>query len=183
MLAAYNLLKPLSSESDIPLESLAMQYQKCDTSTILATAYCKIFKLAIIINNEYYGLCEDDMASWCLEKLDMCLRTYNGQNKFSTYFSKVYRNKLREETERLNYKKRKSILVSINEVIEEGVEDVYNLIELMLPKNLTSKEHTYCILASKGYDNAFIADNMNVSKMTISNIRKSLKVKLSTLQN
>ena len=185
MTDVYNLFKPLVTKqySEMSLEELACEYQKSDKSSILATAYCKIFKLAIIINNEYFGLEEEDTASWCLEKLDMCLRTYKASNKFSTYFSTVYRNKLREETERLNYKKRKSILVSINEIVEEGVNDVYDLIDVLIPKDLTVNEREYCMLASEGYDNAFIAEIMHVSRMTICNIRKSLRKKCVTLQN
>lgn len=179
-----NLLRPFVKENcNLNLEELAILYQREADTTTLATSFSMIYKLAIVISDEFWGLNEDDIASWCLEKLDYCLRTYTEGNKFITYFSAVFRNKLREETERLNYKKRKGVFQSINDIIDVGIEDTYNLIEMMLPKNLTDKEYTYCMLASEGYDNAYIAEFMHVSRMTISNIRKSLRYKCSTLQN
>lgn len=178
------LLQPFinSQLENLTLEQLAFKYQSNNETTILATSFSKVFKLAIIIKNEYYGLDDTDIASWCLEKLDYCLRTYKTGNCFTTYFSVVFKNKLREETEKLNYKKRKGILESINDILDIGICDTYNLIDMLLPKDLTDKEYTYCILASEGYDNSYIAGELNVSRMTISNIRKSLKNKCLTLQ-
>ena len=167
----------------VSLNELAIMYQKMPTTVILATSFEKTFKLAQLIQNQYYGLNEEDVVSWYLEKLDLCLKTYNGVAQFQTYFAKVFRNKLREETEKQNYKKRKCILESINDIVEIGLEDTYNVIDMLLPKNLTSNEHDYCILASQGYDNAYIAQQLDVSRMTISNIRKSLKVKCIDLQD
>lgn len=184
----YDTLKLLNPLVDIdlqklPLETLAKMYQANSDARILATAYSNIYKLAILINEDYWGLDKTDYASFCLEKLDFCLRTFNQSNKFTTYFSVVYRNKLREETEKLNYKKRKCLLQSINDIVETGVEDTYNLLELILPPNLTNKERVVCIMKSEGYENKDCAKELNVSKMTISNIEKSLRVKLATLQN
>ena len=179
------LLQPfiIESSDDITLETLAGIYKVQPHTRALATGFYKLFRLICKIKDEYWGLDETDVASWSLEILDKCFHTYDGTAKFITYYAKCLRNKLREETEKKNYKKRKCILVSINEVVEEGICDVYNLIDMLLPETLTYKEKLYCLLASKGYDNSFIADILGVSRMTISNIRKSLKVKLATLQN
>lgn len=179
------LLKPFVDERLLgkSLNELALMYQATPTTAILATSFELTFRLATIIQNQFYGLADEDVVSWYLEKLDMCLRTYKGGYQFTTYLSKVFRNKLREETERLNYKKRKCILESINDIVEIGLEDTYNVIDMLLPKNLTQNEYTYCMLASEGYDNAYIADMLDVSRMTISNIRKSLKVKCIDLQD
>lgn len=183
--STLKLLSPFISDkySNISFEELAYLYQKAPETNILATTFSKIYKLAIVVCDEFWGLNDEDIASWCLEKLDYCLKTYNGKSLFTTYFCTVFRNKLREETERLNYKKRKCILESINAIIDIGIEDTYNLIEIILPDNLTQKEYQYCMLASEGYDNSYIADTMNVSRMTISNIRKSLRLKFATLQS
>lgn len=183
--STLKLLKPFITEEyqDMRLDTLAYLYQDNADPRILATSYEKIYKLAIVVSNDFWGLNDDDLASWCLEKLDYCLRTFNSSSKFTTYFSTVFRNKLREETERLNYQKRKCILESINDLIDIGIEDTYNLIGSLLPDNLTDKEYQYCILASEGYDNATIAEILDVSRMTISNIRKSLRCKCVTLQN
>ena len=165
------------------LEELSIMYQETNDTHILATCFHKTFNLSLSIIDKYWGLNDDDIASWCLEKLEYCLRTYNGENKFSTYYYIVFSNKLREETENLNAKKRKGILVSINELINNGVEDTYNVIEMLLPKTLTDKEFKYCLLISDGWDRKDIAEKLNVSRMTISNIEKSLRNKLFTLQN
>lgn len=186
----YNTLKFLYPLIDghyevLTLEELAEEYQIKLDPKILATAYEGIIKLAIIIKNKYWGLTEEDYASFCLERLDFCLRNYDitSTAKFATYFCKVYGNKLREETERLNYKKRKCILESINELINVGVEDTYNLIEMLLPDTLTTNEYKLCKLESEGYDRAYCAKELGVSKMTIHNMEKSLRVKLSGLLN
>ena len=167
----------------LPLENLAILYQQSPKVEIFSTAFNKIFNLAITIKDKYFGLNDDDVASWCLEKLDYCLKTYKEGNKFSTYFYTVFSNKLREETENLNAKKRKSILVSINEVLNIGIEDTYNLLMVDLPKGLTMREYEYCKLASEGFDKNYIAEQLDVSRMTICNIEKSLRVKLLSLQN
>lgn len=185
MYSTYKLLQPLTDKklNSLTLEELALQYKVNADSKILATAYCKIFKLAIMLSNKYWGLNESDIASFCLEKLDLCLRTYNSESAFTTYFGKVFCNKLREETENLSRKKRKCILESINNLINVGVEDTYNLIELMLPDTLTSKERKLCIMESEGYDRKDIAEELNVSRMTIHNMEKSLQIKLTDLRN
>lgn len=187
MYDTFNMLYPFTTVEYMAdtMEQLSMLYKVCSSEQILATAFCKIVKLISKINDEFFGLDETDMESWSLEKLEMCLRTYDETKgvKFITYFGRVYHNKLREETEKLNYKKRKCIMQSINDIIDIGINDTYNLLTMILPKNLTEKEKTYCILASQGYDNSYIADTLGVSRMTISNIRKSLNVKCISLQN
>lgn len=186
----YNTLKllyPLIDKcyENYTLEQLSAEYQINSDPKILAKAYESIVKLAIVVKNKYWGLTEDDYASFCLERLDFCLRTYDlyCNTKFITYFCKVYGNKLREETEKLNYKKRKCILESINELINVGVEDTYNMIELLLPNTLTANEYKLCKLESEGYDRAFCAEVLGVSRMTIHNMEKSLRVKLAGLLN
>ena len=166
----------------LTLEELAYKYQESPTSAVLATSYKKIFKLATLIKNKYWGLNDADVASFCLEKLDFSLRTYTGDAKFTTYFVRVFGNKLREETESLNLKKRKCILESINDLINVGVEDTYNLIDLMLPTNLTENEYKLCKSESEGYDRAYVAVELGVSRMTVHNLEKSLRSKLSYLQ-
>lgn len=186
MYNTYKLLLPLVDDNlkVLSLEKLSDLYKQSQQSNILATAYTKIYKLATVVKNNYWGLTEEDYASFCLEKLDTCLKTYNNADKkakFSTYFCRVYGNKLREETEKLNYKKRKCILESINELVDIGIEDTYNLIEMILPNTLTQREYELCKLESEGYDKAYCAEALGVSRMTICNMEKSLRVKLSDL--
>lgn len=187
MNSTYKLLVPLmDSRYDLlSLEELAEEYQLKGDARVLAVAFDKIYKLAIIIKNKYWGLTEEDYASFCLERLDFCLRNYciDRPANFATYFCTVYGNKLREETESLNRKKRKCILESIHDLIDVGVEDTYNLIEMMLPNTLTKNEYKLCLLESKGYTKKDCAEILGVSKMTIHNWEKSLQVKLVDLQS
>ena len=184
MIDTLNVLKPFISTKfeNMTYEELSNYYKVSNDAYILASSYSKIYKLAINISEKYWGLTSSDYASFCLEKLDYCLKTYNPEYKFTTYFATVYGNKLREETENLNRKKRKCVLESINDLINIGIEDTYNVLSMILPTTLTYKERIYCELASKGYDNAYIAEQLNVSRMTICNIRKSLQNKLADLQ-
>lgn len=172
-----------TSYMTLTLEELSEMYQSEPSMSILATAFYKVYNLAIQISTKYYGINDDDLASYCLEKLDYCLKTYKKGNKFATYFYHVYANKLREETENLNCKKRKGVLVSINEIIDIGLEDTYNLLAISLPKNLTERERQFCMLASEGFDNNDIAKELKVSKTTVYKTIKSLQNKLFTLQS
>ena len=178
------LLKPLVDPLLLgsTLDELALLYQQEPDTKVFATCFYKIFKLAIVSSKKYWGLNEDDIASICLEKLDYCLRTYEPIYSFTTYFTKVFENRLREETQKYSRKKRKCVLQSINDLINEGIYDTYNVLEMLLPKTLTDKEYKYCMLLSEGYDNAYISSKLGVSQTTLSNYRKSLKFKLAGLQ-
>ena len=185
MLNTLKMLKPLIADEmrGLTLNELALMYQETHDCRILATSYSKIYKLAISISNNFWGLSESDLASFCLEKLDYCLLTYKPDFQFTTYFSTIFRNKLREETEALNYKKRKCILVSINELINIGIEDTYDILEMFIPSNLTDREYKLCKLESIGYDKKDCAKKLGVSTMTICNMEKSLRNKFNCLQN
>ena len=163
---------------------LAEMYKSKNSNDVLSSCYKKIYKLVIIINEKYWGLNEDDYESYCLELLDFCLKTFNtdSSSSFVSYFSTCYKNKLRELTESLNYKKRKCILEPLDSILDYGVFGDYDFLDELLPNTLTYKERMYCELVSKGYDNSYVQEVLNVSRMTICNIRKSLKIKLSSLQ-
>ena len=186
MYNTYKLLAPLMDYHyyDLSLEELAEEYKISSNSKILAVSFDKIYKIALVIKNQYWGLLEDDIASYCLQTLDTALKTYDEMYKtrFVTYFCKIFSNKLREETENLNRKKRKCILESIHDLIDIGVEDTYNLIEMLLPKTLTKNEYKLCLLESEGYSKKECAEILGVSRMTIHNWENSLKIKLADLQ-
>lgn len=174
----------------LSLEQLSSLYRKTHYDCIIAEAFDQLKKLIIVNNRNYpqFEIC--DSVSYALEKLEMCLLTYvpGSTNKFSTYFSKVYKNKLREESQYLNTHKRCVIYnsTSLNYLVEEGFDVAGNLDincnMLYLPNNLTDKEALYCKLLAIDYGtNKEIAEYMNVSVMTLCNIRKSLRSKLKQL--
>lgn len=186
MKKTLSILNPLICKpyTDLTLEELSALYKSNPTEQILATAYSKVLNLAILIRKRYYTVDEDDAASFCLEKLDYALQNYNSDTSFNftTFFCHLFETSLKLEIQKNSRKKRKGLLESIEDGIDVGLEDTYNVIEMLLPKNLTTNEHEYCILASEGYDNSDIAKYLGVSRMTICNIRKSLKIKLCGLQ-
>lgn len=171
----------------LSLEELSYLYKVTGYDCIIAEAFEQIKRLAIINSQQYPQFENDDLVSYTLEKLAMCLLTYvpNNGNKFSTYFSRVFKNKLREESQYLNTHKRCVIYnsTSLNYLMEEGFDVAGNINincnTLVLPDTLTEKEKLYCRLLAMDYGtNKQIADYMNVSVMTLCNLRKSLRIKL-----
>lgn len=172
---------------DLSLEQLSLLYRQTNEDCIIAEAFEKLQKLIVVNSRQYPQFETSDYASYALEKLPMCLLTYvpsNG-NKFTTYFCRVFKNKLREESQYLNTQKRKVIYnsTSLDYLMEEGFDVTsskgINCNTIVLPNNLTTKEKQYCELLAIDYGtNKEIAERMNVSVMTLCNLRKSLKIKL-----
>lgn len=124
-----------------------------------------------------------------MEKLDYCLQTFKvGQAEFSTYFTTVLMNKYREETQALNTYKRKAVFYSdsYEDMVENGYDiaatcEEIEIIDILVNYSLTERELAYCELVMKSYSNAEIAKKLEVSIMTLSNMRKVLREKLSPL--
>lgn len=174
----------------LSLEQLSSLYRLTHEQSIIAEAFDQLKRLIVISNNQYPQFDTDDSISFALEKLEMCLLTYvpGSKTKFSTYFIKVYRNKLREESQYLNTHKRCVIYnsTSLNYLIEEGFDVAANKTidcnTLVLPNTLTKREEQYCNLLAMDYgSNKDIAKYMNVSVMTLCNMRKNLRTKLECL--
>ena len=93
MLRTLNILSTLIIEDtrNMSLEEIAGAYRESLNPSLLALAFEKTYKLIIHVSNSYYGLTDEDIASFSLEKLDLCLQTFkNGQANFSTYFTTVH---------------------------------------------------------------------------------------------
>lgn len=175
---------------DLSLEQLSSLYRLTNEQSIIAEAFEQLKRLIVISNNQYPQFDTEDSISFALEKLEMCLLTYvpGSSTKFSTYFIQVYKNKLREESQYLNTHKRCVIYnsTSLNHLMEEGFDVATNKnidsLTFVLPKTLTPREHQYCQLLAMDYgSNKDIANHMNVSVMTLCNMRKSLRNKLEYL--
>ena len=174
----------------LSLEQLSSLYRLTHEQSIIAEAFDQLKRLIVISNNQYPHFDTTDSISFALEKLEMCLLTYvpGSTTKFSTYFIKVYKNKLREESQALNTHKRCVIYnsTSLNYLMEEGFDVTCNKTidsnTLMLPSTLTTREAQYCKLLAMDYgSNKEIAKHMNVSVMTLCNMRKNLRTKLECL--
>lgn len=192
MLRTLNMLSNIITEDtqDMTLEQIAEVYEESLNPSLLALAFKKTFKLIISVSNNYYGLTEEDIVSFSLEKLDMCLQTYkSSQANFSTYFTTNLMNKFREETQALNTHKRKAMFFSdsYEAMLENGFDLIActieedNFIESLREYNLTTKELQYCELLIDGWTNKDISDKMEVSVMTLSNMRKKLRLKLTPM--
>lgn len=191
MLRTLNMLSTLIIEDtrDMSLEQIAEAYRESLNPSLLALAFEKTYKLIINISAKYYGLTDEDIASFSLEKLDICLQTYkSGQVNFSTYFTTVLMNKFREETEALNTQKRKALFFS--DSYEVMVENGFDLVACTVEEdivysleeyNLSVRELEYCNLIIADYSNAEISAKLGVSVMTLSNMRKKLREKLMPL--
>ncbi len=191
MLKTLNTLSTLIIKETrvMSLEQIAEAYRESLNPSFLALAFEKTFKLIINISNHYYGLTQDDIASFSLEKLDFCLQTYNDDKAaFSTYFSTNLMNKFREETQYLNTQKRKVMFYceSYDVIVENGFdlespEQGRETIDNLASYGLTEKEIVYCDLILKDFTNAEISKLLGVSVMTLSNMRKKLREKLMPL--
>jgi RNA polymerase sigma factor (sigma-70 family) len=192
MLRTLNMLSTLIIEDtrNMNLEQIAEAYRESLNPSLLALAFEKTYKLIINISAKYYGLTNEDIASFSLEKLDMCLQTYkSGQVNFSTYFTTTLMNKFREETEALNTQKRKALFFSdsYEVMVENGFDLVAatceddEIMDTLTQYNLTEKELQYCSLILNGWSNSEISKMMGVSVMTLSNMRKKLREKLMPL--
>lgn len=176
----------------LSLEHLSSLYRETQHDCIIAEAFDRLKRLIVVNSNQYPQFESCDCASYALEKLQLCLMTYvpGSKNKFTTYFSKVYKNKLREESQYLNTHKRCVVYnsTSLNHLMEEGFDIIgnknINTNTLVLPNNLTEKERLYCLLLAMDYGtNKEIAEYMGVSVMTLCNLRKTLRAKLAYLYN
>jgi len=192
MLRTLNMLSTLIIEDtrDMSLEQIAEAYRESLNPSLLALAFEKTYKLIINISAKYYGLTNEDIASFSLEKLDICLQTYkSGQVNFSTYFTTALMNKFREETEALNTQKRKVLFFSdsCEAMVENGFDLVAatceddEIMDTLTQYKLTEKELQYCSLILNGWSNSEISKIMEVSIMTLSNMRKKLREKLMPL--
>lgn len=179
--------------NSMTLENLAAAYvSEGYNPSILATAFSKVYNLIITTADKYFGITEQDIASFALEELDKCLQTYDdSKSKFTTYFTVVFRNRLRMETEALSTHKRKAFLCSdsLDAAMENGFDieskSLESLVESELLRetlrtyNLSDSEFKYCCLIIEGYKNSDIAEMLDVSVMTLCNLRKHLRTKLS----
>lgn len=174
---------------EMTLEEIAVAYREDLNPSLLAAAFAKTYKLIINISNHYYGLTQDDIASFSLEKLDFCLQTYNDDKAaFSTYFSTNLKNKFREETQYLNTQKRKVMFYSdsYDAMVENGFdlespEQMRETTDNLASYGLTEREMAYCDLILKDFTNVEISKQLGVSVMTLSNMRKKLRKKLRSL--
>lgn len=179
---------------NLSLEELAVVYTEGLNPSVLATAFSKLYNLIHNVSTKYYGLSSEDIASFSVEELDRCLQIYDSnKGAFSTVYTTYLMNRFRKETEALNTQKRRANLLSESYealFVDNGIdipqypEQDYRIamnetMEVLSDLGLTTKELKYCELTMMGFKNKEIADMLSVSVMTISNIRKRLREKVT----
>ena len=193
MQETYKMMVGLMQDKyrDLSMEQLALEYQKELNPSILAESFVRNYNFIFQMASGYYGLTEQDIASYALERLDYCLQTYQQGRKFLTYYGTVLKNKFREETQYLNTYKRKVIFhsSSYEAMVDNGFDlvasaqedEITNLVEDLREQGLEDREIQYCIYLLLGESNADIAENMGCTIMTLCNMRKRMRIKLGNL--
>mgnify|MGYP003585339729 CR=1 FL=1 len=178
----------ITKESEqLSYEELCQAYQAGDHNPIyLATTFSKLYRLIITKASQYYGLDSADIASFALERLDFCMLTYKPGANFVAYFMTVLGNKFREATQALSTDKRRLTIyaASLEGLMELGADFAAppvtgSFTDQLAAANLSDREFTYCRLALEGWTNKEIATKLGVSIMTLSNLRKGLRIKLA----
>jgi len=190
MQETYKMMVGLMQDKyrDLSMEQLALEYQKELNPSILAESFVRNYNFIFQMASGYYGLTEQDIASYALERLDYCLQTYQQGRKFLTYYGTVLKNKFREETQYLNTYKRKVIFhsSSYEAMVDNGFDlvasaqedEITNLVEDLREQGLEDREIQYCFYLLIGESNAEIAKNMGCTIMTLCNMRKRMRIKL-----
>jgi RNA polymerase sigma factor (sigma-70 family) len=190
MQETYKMMVGLMQDKyrDLSMEQLALEYQKELNPSILAESFVRNYNFIFQMASGYYGLTEQDIASYALERLDYCLQTYQQGRKFLTYYDTVLKNKFREETQYLNTYKRKVIFhsSSYEAMVDNGFDlvanaqedEIANLVEDLREQGLEDREIQYCFYLLIGESNAEIAKNMGCTIMTLCNMRKRMRIKL-----
>ena len=106
--------------------------------------------------------------------------------KFSTWYTTVLKNKFREETESLNYDKRKVVFFSesYNRLLESGfdIEDTSfnfnNIVDNINISNLSADEKLFCDLIANYNSSIDIMEIMNINQNKYYYLKNKLKKKL-----
>lgn len=156
----YNTLKNfkqiaiLNSEELTP--KLVESYKETQDGTILAKVFVKYFAHFKNVADRYFGLTDEDRASYIVEELHGAMMNYDSnKGSIGTLASRYIANRLRCETEAINADKRKSTLESdsFEAKIEEGArgiegaredEIVFESVDLIDSLDLTPNEKEFC---------------------------------------
>lgn len=195
MYKTLKMLEKLITEetSRKTLEELALMYQKQPRPDILAAAYKKVFPWIVKQKQKYAAFSEQEIGSFALEKLDVCLQLYNGKNKFITYYANTLHNELRTQIESLLTQKRKANVfpTSFEALLDEGFDLVdqrteYLNVDLLINcLNLEDDELNFCkaTLQSGRVSNLATRDFLGWNDAKLRSVRKSLQQKMAFMLN
>jgi DNA-binding CsgD family transcriptional regulator len=211
MMETYKQLKDLAAlyQGTEDTNLIALQYQEEEDAILLAYTFCKHFGLTVTQCEKYFGLNQDDLASFALEELHKAMMNYrpDGGAKLVTLYSRFLNNRLRTETTNLTYDKRKSNSMTesfegtpdeedgkVGRSVDMGYEEEsFSEIEMLMSLadkgELTENEYRYCEIIIKEVSDTTqikdseIASRLNVSSAAVHYIKKSLQKKIGIRTN
>ncbi len=182
----YETLKMMKSilngkEGKVNEKELIKEYQEKLSPNILAYFYVNNFGLVLQISKKYPLLLSEDIASFCLQELDLSLQSYdlNCNNKFITYFAKRFKNLLRTKMEELNLQKNKANILcdefSDNLITNLEIENT----DLLLNEyKLNSEEKFHSKLILAGYTIKEIAKLYKITTRKVYYMNAKLRQKI-----
>jgi DNA-directed RNA polymerase specialized sigma24 family protein len=214
MIETYRQLKELSAlyQGTEDTNQVALQYQDEEDAILLSYVFCKHFGLTVTLTGKYFGLSQEDFASFALEELHKAMMHYrtDGGAKLTTLYSRFLNNRLRTETQFINYDKRKSnnMTESFDSNPAESTEttdssshaehigyseDSFSEIELLMSLadkgELTENEYRYCEIIIKEVTDVTqikdseIASRLNLSSAAVHYIKERLRKKIGIETN
>lgn len=183
-------------ERGISLDECVMYYQDTEDPRYLMHVFLKYFPFTVTVADKYFGLTEDDKASYAVEELSRAMIHFEPDQgtKIQTLYAKFLSNRYRYETQQLNTQKRKANSEANSSQYDEEVfpviltrtDKAYRDIEfeqsLKKCESLTENEKRYCNIVMnepEGISDSDIARDLGVTPAAVYYIKQSLQKKLS----
>ena len=176
------------------LSEVAENYQQDKSPAKLAYVVCRLEHYLKTQTNKYWGLTEEDKESFMLEEVDRAMLHYNPDKgaKVQTLISIYVNNRLRTETQQLQYDKRSAnnAADSYEEIIATKENDEVECTQyldiemssLLNSAQLTESEMACCKIIMQephALKNTEIADMLGMTSAGVGYLKKRIAVKLA----
>jgi hypothetical protein len=167
---------------------VTLQYRKSQDPIQFAYIFCKLYPFMVTQTDKYFYLTDQDKASHCIEELSKAISNFKLQENGSiqTLFGVYLNNRLRAETQQLQYNKRKannaaSDYESLTYAYDDRQFESVDLLETLKSMDLSDNELRYCQLIIRDADkikDTDIAKLLGISSAAITYIKNRLQKKL-----
>lgn len=176
------------------LSEVAENYQQDKSPAKLAYVVCRLEHYLKTQMNKYWGLTEEDKESFMLEEVDRAMLHYNPDKgaKVQTLISIYVNNRLRTETQQLQYDKRSAnnaadsyegiIATKENDEVECTQYLDIEMSSLLNSAQLTESEMACCKIIMQephALKNTEIADMLGMTSAGVGYLKKRIAVKLA----
>jgi DNA-binding CsgD family transcriptional regulator len=176
------------------LSEVAEDYQQDKSPVKLAYVVCRLEHYLKTQTNKYWGLTDEDKESFMLEEVDRAMLHYNPDKgaKVQTLISIYVNNRLRTETQQLQYDKRSAnnAADSYEEIIATKENDEVECTQylgiemssLLNSAQLTESEMACCKIIMQephALKNTEIADMLGMTSAGVGYLKKRIAVKLA----